>query len=427
MLEMATREADGDLIGEKLGGRWRVVGLLGRGGMCSVYEAVQPDGTRVALKVLNPSLAQHPRARDRFLREGRIANAVEHPNAVRVTDSQVDAGNRFFLVMERLEGETLQARRLGAGGRLAVDEVVRYADGILDVLAAAHAKAIFHRDIKPANVFLTRDGKVKVLDFGIAAVRDEAEEGPITQSGVSLGTPAFMAPEQARGRHLHVDARTDVWAVGATMFVCLAGRHVHGDASTPNEALIFSATQPAPPLGRFCPHVPREVAAVVDRALALDPARRWESAAAMQSALLITTKATAEAPAAPGARPSVGDAETPTRDETHGPPRRWSRRRWSRRGWAAPGAAAALVGVAVAGGALWPRAGRAPATVTAVAPVAERPVGSPPSPADPPPAPPARAPLAVPTSTVPRSRPVARSGAALVHDGIPDAVLDRRK
>jgi serine/threonine-protein kinase len=273
------------LVGETLDHRWLLVRVLGHGGMCTVYEARQPDGSRVAVKVLNPALARRPRARARFLREGRVATAVGHPNAVRVLDSH-DVDGRLFLVMELLSGETLRQRCDAAGGRLAAGEVLRVAARILEVLAAAHAKSIFHRDIKPENVFVTLDGTVKVLDFGIAAVRDEAlEEDPITQSGASLGTPAFMAPEQARGRHAQVDARTDLWAVGATMFVCLTGRHVHSDAGTANEALILSATKAPPPLATFCPDIPAAVAQIVDRALALDPAQRWQSADEMREAI----------------------------------------------------------------------------------------------------------------------------------------------
>jgi eukaryotic-like serine/threonine-protein kinase len=272
------------LVGETLD-HWLLVRVLGHGGMCTVYEAREPDGSRVAVKILNPALARRPRARARFLREGRVATAVGHPNAVRVLDSRA-ADGRLFLVMELLAGETLRQRCDASGGRLPAGEVLRVAARVLEVLAAAHAKSIFHRDIKPENVFVTLDGTVKVLDFGIAAVRDEAlEEDPITQSGASLGTPAFMAPEQARGRHSQVDARTDLWAVGATMFVCLSGRHVHSDAGTANEALILSATRPPPPLATFCPDIPAAVAQIVDRALALDPAQRWGSADAMREAI----------------------------------------------------------------------------------------------------------------------------------------------
>ena len=192
--------------------------------MSSVYEAHHRNGARVAVKVLSVALSRSERARRRFLGEGRVANAVDHPGVVRVLDDDEMPDGRPFLVMDLLEGETLRARCAAAGGRLAPADVLRIADRVLDVLAAAHARGIVHRDIKPSNVFLTKDGGVRVLDFGIAAVRDELlAEGHSSQGGGALGTPAFMAPEQARGRHGETDPRSDLWAVGATMYYCLSG------------------------------------------------------------------------------------------------------------------------------------------------------------------------------------------------------------
>jgi serine/threonine protein kinase len=277
------------LVAGTLLDRWRIVRLLGRGGMSMVYEAEHRNGARVAIKVLDATLARNARARERFLREGRVANSVDHPNAVRVLDEHEVAGT-FFLVLDLLDGETLRDACKAAGGRLDVTEALRVANAVLEVLVAAHAKGIIHRDIKPQNVFLTTQGAVKVLDFGVAAVRDAASaDSAITQSGMALGTPAFMAPEQARGQLAELDARTDVWAVGATLFWCLTGRHVHQDASTLNEALIFAATQPAQPVSKFRPDLPREVAVVVDRALAFNPADRFPSASAMRRAILEAT------------------------------------------------------------------------------------------------------------------------------------------
>jgi serine/threonine protein kinase len=320
----AHHEVDESPVGQTLD-QWRIVRLIGRGGMSTVYEAVQPDGVRVALKRLNPVLARSPNARARFLREGRVANAVGHPNAVRVLDTHVTADGQLFLVMELLEGQTLRDRCSAAGGRLEPREVLDVCSRVLEVLGAAHAKSIFHRDVKPENVFLTARGDVKVLDFGIAAVRDEAiEDAHITQSGASLGTPAFMAPEQARGRQAHVDARTDVWAVGATMFLCLTGRRVHEDATNANEALIFAATQRARALATVCPNVADDIAFLVDRALALDPADRWPSAEAMLGAIALAQHSSASTPRVP--RDSRGvDAtrdETPSASAVHGPRRR---------------------------------------------------------------------------------------------------------
>jgi hypothetical protein len=420
-------DSEASLIGQTLAGRWQVVRILGRGGMCTVYEARQDHGAPVALKLLSPVLAQNPRARARFLREGRVANAVGHPNAVRVLDSGVASDDHLFLVMELLEGETLRQRRMAAGGRLPAPEVLHVAERVLEVLGAAHSKAIFHRDIKPENIFLTTDRQVKVLDFGIAAVRDEAEDGEITQSGVSIGTPAFMAPEQARGRHSHVDARTDIWAVGATMFLCLAGRHVHGDASTANEALIFSATQRAPSLRRFCPTLSARVAGVIDRALELDPGDRWESADAMRFALARAIEPPAPAHVAADAR----EAEIATTED--GPlaagvsgPGPSSRRR------GLPAAGVVLVLCAAAGAATalrTSRAGPGPAgraqTAVSASPHVEPAGGDD--------VPPTARPAPSDTPTLPSAGPPARrvrrapSAEPAASYLIPNEVLDRRK
>jgi serine/threonine protein kinase len=318
---------DARLVGETLADRWRVVRLLGRGGMSTVYEVRHRNGARAAIKVLNAELARNPRTRERFLREGRITNAVDHPNAVRVLDDLETRDGKLVLVMELLEGATLRERCQASGGRLELPEVLEIADRLLHVLSAAHAKGIVHRDIKPENVFLTRDGELKVLDFGIAAARDEVrQEASLTQSGATLGTPAFMAPEQARGRHAQTDARTDIWAVGATLFFCLTGRHVHEDASTANEALIFSATQRVPSLSMLRPELAADVALVVDRALALSPADRWPSAEAMREALASAARRPAGPQRAATSASIPWTAETlGDRSEARDPSRAWWR------------------------------------------------------------------------------------------------------
>jgi len=294
----ASEEGDRTLFEGTVLDRWRVVRLLGRGGMSMVYEAEHRNGARVALKVLSAKLAKNPRARERFLREGRVANSVGHRNAVRVLDEHEMADGTLFLVLDLLEGKTLTEICRIAGGKLEVTKALRVADGVLEVLAAAHTRGIIHRDIKPQNVFVTTDETVKVLDFGVASVRTAAsEDAAITQSGFALGTPAFMAPEQARGRRGQLDARTDVWAVGATLYWCLTGRHVHEDASSANEALIFAATQPAQSVSRFRPELAARVAVVVDRALALNADDRWPSAEAMRRAIRDATKRPTSAPA----------------------------------------------------------------------------------------------------------------------------------
>ncbi len=271
-------------MGTVLRGKWHLDALLGVGGMASVYAATHRNGSRAAVKILHAELALNPEAKSRFLREGYVANAVGHDGAVKVIDDDATDDGALFLVTELLDGETLEERRVRLGGRLEEGEVLAVVNQLLDTLAAAHARGIVHRDIKPENVFLTHDGRVKVLDFGIARLRELSTASSATKTGTSMGTPAYMAPEQARGLWDEVDGRTDLWAVGATMFTLLGGQPVHSGRTT-NEALLSAMTKAAPPLASMVPAVAPTVAAVVDRALAFDRADRWPDAAAMQAAV----------------------------------------------------------------------------------------------------------------------------------------------
>jgi serine/threonine-protein kinase len=263
--------------------KYRLDVLLGVGGMAAVYAATHRNGSRVAIKLLHPELSVSPGVRSRFMREGYAANAVGHDGVVRVSDDDVAGDGAAFLVMELLDGETLEDRRQRYGGRLSEDEVLSVTDQVLDVLVAAHSKGIVHRDLKPENVFLTRDGRVKVLDFGIARLRELSTASRTTRTGHSMGTPSFMAPEQARALWDQVDGRSDLWSVGATMFSLLSGTEVHS-GRTANEVLIAAATTPAPPLASVLPEVSPEVARVADKALAFEREHRWQDAATMQEA-----------------------------------------------------------------------------------------------------------------------------------------------
>ena len=267
-------------IGHLLRDKWRIDGLIGLGGMAAVYSATHRNGKRAAVKILHADAAMVPDIRARFLREGYLANKVEHPGAVSILDDDVDVDGTVFLVMELLEGQTLETLR--ESGSLSVEELLVVAHRLLDVLAAAHARKIVHRDLKPANVFVCTNGAVKILDFGIARLNGPTQ----TQSGATgrdsaLGTPGYMPPEQARGRWAEVDGQSDLWAVGATLFAVLGGRPVH-QAPTVNEQLLAAMTLPAPPLSSLAPGAPHEVALLVDRALAFDKSDRFADARAMQ-------------------------------------------------------------------------------------------------------------------------------------------------
>jgi serine/threonine-protein kinase len=280
-------------IGTVIKDKWRIDARLGSGGMATVYSATHRNGNRVAIKMLHPDFSRDPAVRARFLREGYVANAVGHQGTVRVLDDDVTEDGSVFLVMELLEGESLEVRRVRLGGRLPVEEVFTVGDQLLDLLTAAHSKGIIHRDIKPENIFVTNEGAVKVLDFGIAQMRHMASER--TGTGLMLGTPDFMAPEQAGGHRDEVDARSDLWAVGATMFTLLSGESVHR-AETLRDHLIALSTTAARSLAVVAPWVPPQLVAVVDRALELQKARRWPDARAMQDALRWAYKAVAQGP-----------------------------------------------------------------------------------------------------------------------------------
>ena len=305
-------------VGETLRGKWRIDALLGVGGMAVVYAATHRNGKRVAVKMLHPEMSMDPDLRARFLREGYAANSIGHPGCVAVLDDEVSEDGAVFVVMELLEGETLDARAERSGGRMSPGEVVPLVDQLLDILAAAHTKGIIHRDLKPENLFLTHEGKLKVLDFGIARLRD-GQNARLTATGVGMGTPAFMPPEQALAKWDEVDARSDLWAVGATMFTLLTGRLVH-EAGSVAALLIAIATKPVAPIASVLPGIPPALAAAIDRALAFDPAHRFQDARSMQAALraasavdsALLARQTAPLPAvaavAPVARGSTPDA-----------------------------------------------------------------------------------------------------------------------
>jgi serine/threonine-protein kinase len=269
-------------LGFTLRGKYRLDRVLGVGGMASVYVATHRNQKQFAVKMLHPELSIREDIRTRFVREGYAANSLHHPGAVAVLDDDVAEDGSAFLVMELLEGAEVEALwRSVAPVPLAASLAV--IDQLLDVLAAAHAKGVVHRDIKPANLFLTHEGTLKVLDFGIARLRDAAGDRA-THTGMLLGTPAFMAPEQALGQSSDIDGQTDIWAAGATLFTLITDRPVH-EAINAQQIMIKAATTPARSLGSVAPQIHPSVIDVVDRALAFRKADRWPTAGAMREAL----------------------------------------------------------------------------------------------------------------------------------------------
>jgi len=272
------------LVGSVLRDKWRLDRLIGVGGMASVFSATHRNGRRGAVKLLHTELALDKTLRSRFLREGLVANKVSHPGMVEILDDDDSDPGTVFLVMELLEGESVDRRWIRSDRRMPVPEVLSIYDRVLDVLVAAHASGIVHRDMKPENVFITRDGDIKLLDFGIARLRDLSPGSTATRFGTTLGTPAFMSPEQALGRNEEVDGLSDLWAVGASMFTLLSGRHVHG-GKTVNEQLVSAATMHAQPLAEIDPELPAPVAALIDKALSFEKADRFQDARSMQTAI----------------------------------------------------------------------------------------------------------------------------------------------
>ncbi len=259
---------------------FEIVAALGAGGMGEVYRARDLRlGRDVAIKVLPAAFVTDPERLGRFQREAQLLAALNHPHIASIFGLE-ESGETTFLAMELVEGESL-ADRVQAGA-LGLDESLSIARQIGQALAAAHDKGIIHRDLKPANVMLTSDGRVKVLDFGLAKML-ETPAGAIsatlsptlsvqaTMAGTILGTAAYMSPEQARGRA--VDKRTDIWAFGCVLYEMLTGRRAfEGDDITDTIAAVVRGE---PNWGAIPPETPARVVDVARRCLVKDPGRRF--------------------------------------------------------------------------------------------------------------------------------------------------------
>ncbi len=282
---LATQEAPELDVGSDVDGRYQIIELIGEGGMGKVYLAEHVEiGKRVALKVLHPSYSRMPDLVERFRREARAASKIGHPNIVDVTDSGTTADGSVYFVMEYLEGVELGSV-IEREGALDVARALRIASQICRALSAAHREGIIHRDLKPENIFLiTRDGSadvVKVLDFGIAKTTEAeaARERRLTSPGMAMGTPEYMAPEQAAGRA--ADARTDIYSLGAIMYEMSTGVPPYtGDNFM--EILTKKATQdpPVPLLVRT--ELPLQVSELVMTAMARDPINRPQTMEALE-------------------------------------------------------------------------------------------------------------------------------------------------
>lgn len=266
-------------------GEYEIVDLLGHGGMGTVYRGVQPQiGKQVAIKVLNAQVAGVTDAGARFLREAQVVNRIGHPGLVDIFAFGELPNGQHYLIMELLSGESLAARM--ARGPFSFPELLDIFTQILDALRAAHDHGVVHRDLKPDNIHLSSAGpqtasglRVKILDFGLAK---DLDSDSVTHTGIALGTPRYMAPEQSRGGK-YVDRRADLYAVGLMLYEALTGRFPFS-APTPLLMLTQHLTEPPEPPSRFV-HLPPALEAVVLRALSKDPKARFQSAAEMAAAL----------------------------------------------------------------------------------------------------------------------------------------------
>ena len=273
------------VIGQVIDGRYAVRALIGEGGMGRVYEAEHVEiGKRVALKILHPVYSRTPEVVARFRREARAASKIGHPNIVDVTDSGTTADGSVYFVMEFLDGVELAAV-IDREGALPVPRVLAIGTQICRALAAAHNAGIVHRDLKPENVLLVvREGTtdfVKVLDFGIAksAELEETRKERLTHPGMAMGTPEYMAPEQAAGKP--ADSRSDVYAVGAILYEMLTGRPPYEGENFMAILTKKATLDPVAPRA-VRPDLPQAVEDVVMRALARDPAVRPQSMEALE-------------------------------------------------------------------------------------------------------------------------------------------------
>ncbi|MFT3837853.1 MAG: protein kinase [Myxococcaceae bacterium] len=273
--------------GARVGGRYVIEALIGKGGMGAVYQALHEElGRTVAVKVLLPGVAQNKELVARFFREARTAAAIHHPAIVEVFDVGRD-GDLAYIVMEKLQGEEL-AERIRLGGPLGPRFVALLGVEIAEAISAAHARGVIHRDLKPHNVFLAERGAdqevVKVLDFGVAKLADgEADSAQLTKTGEVFGTPLYMPPEQLQARK-DIDARADVYSIGVILYEALTGSPPYRADSYPALVLMIVDGKPKP-LAEARPDLPPGLCAIVEKAMAANRDQRFPSAAALAAAL----------------------------------------------------------------------------------------------------------------------------------------------
>ncbi len=275
------------LVGAVFNGRWRLMRLVGEGGMGAVFEAhgLQGDGVR-AVKVLHPEFIGEEQILNRFMAEAEAVKLLQHPNVAQIYGSARAEDGTPYLIMELLQGAPL-SNFMTPGQPMPAQQGAGIMLGVLQALNVAHTRGIVHRDLKPDNLFLVSDGRgnrvVKVLDFGIAKVMDAAGGmGSKTKTGVLLGTPGYMSPEQIKNSK-GVDARSDLWSVGIILYELLSGQEAF-PADNEFTRLTMVLTQDIRPIGQVAPHL-ASWSSFFQRALSKDPNGRFQSAAEMSQAL----------------------------------------------------------------------------------------------------------------------------------------------
>ena len=268
--------------GELLAGRYRLKSVLGSGGMGDVYAAESLTlGRDVAVKILRAEHTREKTAVARFLREARAASRVNHINVVQIFDAGIDGDGVPFIVQELLSGEDLGTYLDRHGGRLGVEHALNLMRPVIDAIAIAHAHGVVHRDLKPENIFLANDDDgnplPKVLDFGISKIIDEISPEDRTQTGVIVGTPHYMAPEQIIGSR-ELDGRVDVWALGVMLFELMTGQLPFGSRDDGRIFMRIALGEPAR-LETLVPTVSKDIARIVQRCLRRNIGERYPSAA----------------------------------------------------------------------------------------------------------------------------------------------------
>jgi serine/threonine protein kinase len=264
-----------NLVGQTLGGRYQIESLIGQGGMASVYKAYDSNLRRaVAIKVIHPHLSNNPKFFHRFEEEAAAVAQLRHPNIVLIYDFSHE-GDLYYMVMEFVKGETLQNRLKGfheARRRLSINDAITYTAEICDAVDYAHKRGMIHRDIKPANIMLDVDGKAILMDFGIAHLVGASQH---TATGAILGTAMYMSPEQIQS--IKIDARSDIYSIGITLFEMLSGRPPF-KAESAMTLMMMHLNYPIPDLHEIQPNTPNELIAITNKALAKNREERYQTA-----------------------------------------------------------------------------------------------------------------------------------------------------